>query len=276
MKNLKSAIGSILSIAVLAGLALPALAMPNPQTANIINIKTGNSVATIVVPETAMGNSETIVPLGQAVDQGKVVSGFAIISYKEAQAKPGSGGSGSTSASSCYAFLADSARWKATENYVLGTGIDPLAVSRDVAKWNSKVSFKIFGTQDTTRIADGADILAPDGKNEIMFGSISNPSEIGVTIVWGVFGGTLTGREIVEYDIVFDNADYAWGDASTNASVMDVENIETHELGHAAGMADLYASGCSEQTMYGYAGAGETKKRTLEIGDITGIKKLYK
>jgi hypothetical protein len=28
--------------------------------------------------------------------------------------------------------------------------------------------------------------------------------------------------------------------------------------------------------MYGYATEGETKKRTLEIGDITGIKKLYK
>jgi len=27
--------------------------------------------------------------------------------------------------------------------------------------------------------------------------------------------------------------------------------------------------------MYGYASNGETKKRTLEDGDITGVKKLY-
>ena len=55
---------------------------------------------------------------------------------------------------------------------------------------------------------------------------------------------------------------------------MDFENIATHELGHAVGLGDLY-NDCTEETMYGYASYGETKKRTLEAGDITGIKKLY-
>lgn len=32
---------------------------------------------------------------------------------------------------------------------------------------------------------------------------------------------------------------------------------------------------CSKETMYGYASEGETKKRTLNSGDIQGINNLY-
>ena len=56
---------------------------------------------------------------------------------------------------------------------------------------------------------------------------------------------------------------------------MDFENIVTHEHGHVFGLDDLYTSTCSEETMYGYATEGETKKRTLESGDIMGIQRLY-
>lgn len=54
------------------------------------------------------------------------------------------------------------------------------------------------------------------------------------------------------------------------------ESIATHELGHSVGLDDLYDGSCSEQTMYGYATEGETKKRTLEAGDIAGVQELYK
>ena len=40
-------------------------------------------------------------------------------------------------------------------------------------------------------------------------------------------------------------------------------------------MDDLYTASCAAQTMYGYAGFGETNKRTLEGGDIAGVKSLY-
>jgi len=42
-----------------------------------------------------------------------------------------------------------------------------------------------------------------------------------------------------------------------------------------AGLDDLYELDASEETMYGYSTYGETKKRTLYIGDKEGIKKLY-
>ena len=56
---------------------------------------------------------------------------------------------------------------------------------------------------------------------------------------------------------------------------MDLQNIAVHELGHSFGLADIYSSSCAEVTMYGYSTEGETKKRTLEQPDITGIQKLY-
>jgi hypothetical protein len=55
---------------------------------------------------------------------------------------------------------------------------------------------------------------------------------------------------------------------------MDYQNIATHEFGHAAGMGHP-AGSCTEETMYGFAQSGETKKRTLAAGDIAGIQKQY-
>ena len=81
-------------------------------------------------------------------------------------------------------------------------------------------------------------------------------------------------REIIEFDVLFDT-DYTWGDADINPTVMDLQNIATHEIGHGLGLADIYDSACSEVTMYGYSVYGETKKRTLEPPDMTGMQELY-
>lgn len=81
-------------------------------------------------------------------------------------------------------------------------------------------------------------------------------------------------REIVEFDVLFDT-NYDWGDATVDPTVMDLQNIATHEIGHGVGLDDIYESACSEVTMYGYSTSGETKKRTLEAPDITGVQKLY-
>jgi predicted Zn-dependent protease len=56
---------------------------------------------------------------------------------------------------------------------------------------------------------------------------------------------------------------------------MDLQNIATHELGHAVGMADIYTTSSQEVTMYGYSTEGETKKRSLETPDIIGLEKMY-
>ena len=64
-------------------------------------------------------------------------------------------------------------------------------------------------------------------------------------------------------------------DALVQPNKMDFWNISIHELGHSMGLADIYQSTCSGVTMYGFGTEGETKKRTLEQPDITGISTLY-
>ncbi|UCD07610.1 MAG: matrixin family metalloprotease, partial [Candidatus Aenigmatarchaeota archaeon] len=114
----------------------------------------------------------------------------------------------------------------------------------------------------------------PDGRNEMVFGDYPQSGVIAVTIIWGYFYGPPGQREIIEFDILFDT-DFTWGDATKDPSVMDLQNIATHEIGHGFGLGDLYDSACAEETMYGYSTEGETKKRDLNAGDITGIQELY-
>ncbi len=70
-------------------------------------------------------------------------------------------------------------------------------------------------------------------------------------------------KNTTSYDVDFD-----WS-LNGEAGKMDFENIATHELGHSVGLDDLFTEACSEDTMYGFAATGETKKSTLEGGDIT-------
>jgi|TARA_B100000809_G_scaffold143124_1_gene140671 predicted Zn-dependent protease len=55
---------------------------------------------------------------------------------------------------------------------------------------------------------------------------------------------------------------------------MDLQNIATHEFGHASGLGHLDST-CTGETMYASASFDETQKRTLEAGDIAGINDLY-
>jgi len=251
--------------------------------------------STVVIPAHAIEVAPGVFSLGAVIDNNRVVKGYAILDYKEGFGKPpGTPGNGpdkpDDDTSDCYAFLARGAMWKTTEPYVLDTtnndGLTETFVSIVIANsfetWDTEVNFEIFGERDTTKDVDGADTVYPDGKNEIFFGTIEDENVIAVAIVWGIFGGPPKQREIVECDVVFDD-EYTWGDAGPTSetelgdtSIMDLQNIATHEFGHGAGLDDLYESSCSEQTMYGYAEPGETKKRTLGSGDINGVYTLYK
>jgi hypothetical protein len=263
-------------------------AQPDFLAADVTNPVTGETKNTVTIPSTAFGVAPNIVYLGTAIDKGEVVEGYAIIDYKEGFAKPPWAGGGKKETNN-YAFLAKGAKWKTTEPYVLNTTNDDglsedsvsLVIATSFETWDTKVAFEIFGDRDTTKVVDGADTDSPDDKNEIFFGSIQNEGVIAVAIVWGIFGGPPRQRELVEYDVVFDD-DYTWGDAGETSetelgdtNIMDLQNIATHEFGHAAGLDDLLESSCSEETMYGYAEPGETKKRTLNDGDIAGIIELY-
>lgn len=291
-----------LLLALLLSTAVTWAAKPDFQAAKIANPNTGQSKNTVVLPATAIEATPNIFYLGTVNYQGKEVEGYAFLHYKEGFAKssavcdndgicePGEnarkcpadcGGDGSDT-SSCYGFLARGAKWKVVEPYLVNpsntSGLSKEFVLANLAenihKWELSASANIIDSGTSTTETLIADTSYPDGQNEVYFGDIAQVGVIAINITWGIFSGPPRQRELVEWDQVYDQADFPWS-ASGEANKMDFENIATHELGHALGLDDLYEVKCSEATMYGYANYGETQKRTLEAGDILGIQKLY-
>ncbi len=258
---------------------------------------------TVTIPKHAI----EVVPgkvfwLGTAKDKGRLVEGYAIIHHKKGFAKP-SGcnhngkcqgwedsncpdclGGGGTETSNCFSFLAKGAKWKTVEKYI----VDPTNsrelnekdirnnLASDIAKWENAAFFNIIGDEDRSKTVDGADLISPDDKNEVLFADVASPGAIAVTVVWGIFRGPPRSRELVEWDQVYDDKDFDWSLSGSGVNgKMDFENIATHELGHTFGLDDLFTEACSEETMYGFAAEGEINKRTLEGGDMAGIIDLY-
>lgn len=148
-----------------------------------------------------------------------------------------------------------------SESFVIG------AISTSAETWDSATSQELFN--NAYEVDYSASYGVQNFQNAIDFGDYPNDGVIAVTSVWY----TRVGKQIVEFDMRF-NTRFNWGDAENNPALMDLQNIATHELGHAVGMGDLYNS-CIEETMYGYGSLGETKKRDLGTGDISGIRALY-
>jgi len=200
------------------------------------------------------------------------------IHYKDGTIK-GVGGAATTP--TCYKLLGP--KWKSLPvSYVVnpngyGRTFVTDAISASATEWDSHTSATVFDGYTVDNSATWDDTVDEvDYKNEYVFGPYPDTNVIAVTVVWY----TLYGRQIVDYDVLF-NTYYTWTDCTTTTcdatnKGMDLQNIATHETGHGIGLADIYSSSCSEVTMYGYSKYGETKKRTLETPDITGLQKLYR
>ena len=267
-----------LSLLVSALLIVSVIALAKPNTAA--------SSAAVAIPERAIEVAPGVFSLGAAVMDGRQVNGFMIVDYrkgfghKPGHNPPGGGGDGG-SRSTCYAFLAKGAKWKAVEPWLvnagntegLGSSFVFNTLTDSIQKWEDASSADILGNGNITAETLVADTASPDGRNEVYFGDVGSPGAIAVTIIWGIFAGPPNQRELIEWDQIYDQADFNWSD-SGEAGSMDFENIATHELGHSAGM-DHPGSTCTEETMYAFAEEGETKKRTLNSGDIAGITGLY-
>ena len=171
-------------------------------------------------------------------------------------------------------------------------------ISISAETWDAEVTEELFVNYVRDEVAENGDNYNDaqrDYSNEVFFADLPYDGAIAVCIVYYIHAGPPSQRRILEFDIVFDadlvfvdnlgnTHDFSWGNAGTtdennlgNTLIMDLQNIATHELGHALGLADLYdtTAPVPEQTMYGYASTGETKKRTLEDGDKAGITVLY-
>ena len=215
-------------------------------------------------------------------DRGPLTK-ITFIHYKKGYAKPPwAGGGKSKSEAKCYDFLAKGVKWKNPEPYLVNpTNEDGLsksfvqaAIDTGVSEWET-YGGNIFGagSLDDSASYNNGDL---NGENTTSFGPYPNSDVIAVTTIWGYFSGPPQARELVEWDMLFnDGSSWTWGNADNDSSLMDLQNIATHELGHSAGMDDLYETSCNLETMYGYSTEGYIIKRDLEPPDIEGIQKLY-
>ena len=189
----------------------------------------------------------------------------------------------------CYAFLGKYGKtllkWKElpvryTINPTNSDGLEELfitdAISAGAEEWDSWTDAELFN--DLYGIDYTAIWGVQDYKNAITWDDYPTEGVIAVCRVWY----NPATKAIVEFDVMFDT-DWTWGDAEAtettdpndSTAVMDLQNIATHELGHGAGLDDVYEAECSEVTMYGRSNYEETQKRDLETPDITGIQELY-
>lgn len=248
-----------LALAVLAGLAVSVAAAAAPPSAG-----------RPAVPPGAVRVAEDVYYLGKRHVDGREVEGLAFVHRVRSggdERKPGA----------CYTYLASGAKWKSIEPWVVDDSGAPVSgmaslMAGDVATWETAAGTDVFGGGSTDASYDAVTSTV-DGRNGAEFGAITDAGVIAVTYTWGIYGGPPKGRELVEWDMVFDSDSFAW---ATNGSpgAMDFRNIDTHELGHAMGLGHPSGS-CTEETMYAYASLGETKKRDLNAGDVAGINGLY-
>lgn len=271
-------------LAVVSLIVFSNTALAKPDFQDVLNTRSNKVIS---VPEKAIEVANNVFYLGETFDaqSGKMVTGYAFVHKKENGAKPDHAGgpknNGGSSGSTCYAYMASGAKWKTTEPWMMDgsneyfSANDAISlVESGIAKWESAAgNTNIIGNRISAVGTLEADMTSTDGKNEVYFDQIADANTIGLTIVWGIFGGRPSGRELVEWDQIY-NTDYAWSIDETS-NTMDFESIATHELGHTFGLADLYTSDCVDETMFGYADYNETNKRDLNAGDIAGISKLY-
>jgi len=161
--------------------------------------------------------------------------------------------------------------WYTTAKYWINTrnnfGFSASAVvstiTTSAGTWDIETAAAVFSYQGTTTRSAGT----RDNYNVVAWGYYWRTGVIAVTYIW------YSGSQILETDCRMNNL-FKWS-LTGEAGKMDVQNIMTHEFGHWAGLADLYGDVDYWLTMYGYAGYGETYKRTLGLGDINGLEAWY-
>lgn len=197
----------------------------------------------------------------------------------------------SIASSSCSRPIAEGAVWKTSHGYFINAHnnqhLSPIfiemAMQRAFRRWACVVNGPgverlVIGPLLGVRLDRNGDSIkhdSPDGFNEIGFARIDGkPGTIGLTVLWGDFDGPHP--ELVEFDMMFDQAHYRFGNSSETRGVIDFEATATHEAGHAHGLDDIYVSQCSDVTMFATSNVDETKKRTLDKADIDGVFRMYK
>ena len=159
----------------------------------------------------------------------------------------------------CYDFLAKSKpRWNWLENYYYNDSALGSLSAIAVNTWENVPNTRdIFGNGLFGSYTWGV----YDYNNSVSFANYPEEGVLGVTAIW------FRGKNIYEYDIMYDTDYFPTGS-------FDLPTAVLHEMGHAAGLGDLYDTTCIDNVMYGYLSPGQVKTTPIG-GDIIGLQTLY-
>ena len=170
------------------------------------------------------------------------------------------------------AYTANGTRWAYSpvsyfvnaSNLDLSAGAAENAVRAGADAWSAqsraRFQFAFGGASNLSNTTN-------DGMNLVVFRNASNASAIATTYWWSTSAG------IVDADIVFWDAAYRFfAGTSGCASGFYIEDIATHEFGHALGLGHTTVLGA---TMYPSVTSCNIGNRSLDADDIAGIEALY-
>ncbi|NOR85018.1 matrixin family metalloprotease [archaeon] len=224
--------------------------------------------------ENAVEVSPGVFYIGESMDKGQVVEGYAFVHYMKpaASSKPIW-----DDTVEFYKFMFGGIKWTDMMTYEVNTdysGLDPSEVMTilgdSLNTWDGQTSFELFN--EPINLMTMQNPGENDGHNIVVWSDLGSGGIIAYNSLW--FNKAM--NVIIDSDVVF-NTQYIWDDCVEGvdcSNKMDLQNIATHEFGHN-GLNDLYMPKSVELTMHGYSSFGENKKRNLGIGDILGIQELY-
>jgi hypothetical protein len=169
------------------------------------------------------------------------------------------------------AYVANGPTWSQPQipYYVNSANLDlpglsaEIAVRSGAAAWHEQSAafhFAYAGVSSQTATTN-------DGINLVLFRNASSGSAIATTYTWS------SGARIIDTDIVFWDAAFAFFAGSSGCSGgFYIEDIAAHEFGHALGLGH---STSASATMYPTISSCDTRNRTLDADDITGVRALY-
>lgn len=161
--------------------------------------------------------------------------------------------SGSTLSFKVYQGFEDATKgaiYYSTRTWIDATGMEKV----------NTYSFDLGPTSDYYSVGDNVNVIVP----------INDPDEAMMVFkYWCDTNGFVASGDIVI------NKHYPWSN-DLSPYTFDIQNVMTHEIGHAWGLSDKYDLYAQNWTMYGYEGNYcQTDARTLHSMDLLAIQQLY-